>query len=84
MKTTAKKQNIIGLKEFRLNAEKYITRIQKGESFTILKRSTPVFKITPLENTEAEIWETVVDFTEINPKGISAKELIKTIRSIHG
>jgi antitoxin (DNA-binding transcriptional repressor) of toxin-antitoxin stability system len=72
MKTTTKKQNIIGLKEFRLNAEKYIMRIQKGESFTILKRSTPVFKITPLENTEAEIWETVVDFTEINPKGISA------------
>ncbi len=82
MKTLNKKQNIIGLKEFRLNAEKYIARIQKGESFTILKRSTPVFKITPIEDTE--IWETIVDFTEINPEGISAKDLIKKIRSIHG
>jgi len=79
---TKKKQNIIGLKEFRLNAEEYISRIEKGESFTVLKRSTPVFKLTPVD--DEELWETVIDFTEINPDGVPAEEVIKAIRAVHG
>lgn len=82
MKTTKKKQNIIGLKEFRLNADKYISRIEKGESFTVLKRSNPVFKLTPVD--DEEMWETVVDFTEINPEGVPAEDVIKAIRAVHG
>lgn len=82
MKTTKKKQNIIGLKEFRLNADKYISRIEKGESFTVLKRSNPVFKLTPVD--DEEMWETVIDFTEINPDGVPAEDVIKAIRAVHG
>jgi antitoxin (DNA-binding transcriptional repressor) of toxin-antitoxin stability system len=82
MKTTKKKQNIIGLKEFRLNADKYISRIEKGESFTVLKRSNPVFKLTPVD--DEEMWETVVDFTEINPEGVPVEDVIKMFKEIHG
>ncbi|MCB9805830.1 hypothetical protein H6775_01565 [Candidatus Nomurabacteria bacterium] len=82
MKTTKKKQNIIGLKEFRLNADKYISRIEKGESFTVLKRSNPVFKLTPVD--DEEMWETIIDFTEINPDGVPAEDVIKAIRAVHG
>lgn len=81
MKTT-KKHNIIGLKEFRLNAEKYISRIEKGETFTVLKRSTPVFKLTPVE--DEEMWETIIDFTEIKPEGVSAEDVIRVLEEIHG
>lgn len=82
MKTVKKKQNIIGLKEFRLNAEKYISRIEKGESFTVLKRSNPVFKLTPVD--DEEMWETIIDFTEINPEGIPIEDVLKAFKKIHG
>jgi len=82
MKNTKKKHNIIGLKEFRLNAEAYIARIEKGESFTVLKRSNPVFKLTPVE--DEELWETIVDFTEINKEGVPAEDVLKALRATHG
>ena len=82
MKTTNKKQNIIGLKEFRLNAEKYISRIEKGESFTVLKRSSPVFKLTPVD--DEELWETIIDFTEINPEGVPVEDVLKMFKKVHG
>ncbi len=79
---TISKANIIGLKEFRQNADSYIKRINKGESFTVLKRSEPVFRLTPVD--DEEMWETVIDFTKINKKGISARDVLKSIESIHG
>lgn len=82
MNTTTKKQNIIGLKEFRQNADAFIKRINKGESFTVLKRSKPVFKLTPVD--DEDLWETVIDFTEINPSGVPAEDFIKALRKVHG
>lgn len=79
---TKSKTNIIGLKEFRQNADSFIQRINKGESFTVLKRSEPVFKLTPVD--DEEMWETVIDFTDINKNGVSAKDILKSIKSVHG
>jgi antitoxin (DNA-binding transcriptional repressor) of toxin-antitoxin stability system len=76
------KTNIIGFKEFRESAEKYISRINAGESFTVLRRSKPIFKITPIE--DEEIWETVADFTLINPAGVPVRDLIKALRKNNG
>lgn len=76
------KKKIIGLKEFRQNTEAFIDRVNKGESFTVLKRSNPVFKIIPIE--DEEIWETVIDFTKMNKKGVKVQDVIKAIKSIHG
>jgi|GEM_PF-1932236 len=38
---------IIGLKELRQNATEIAERAQKGERFTVVKRSKPVFTISP-------------------------------------
>lgn len=38
---------IIGLKELRQNATEIAERALKGERFTVVKRSKPVFEISP-------------------------------------
>ncbi len=66
-------EKIIGVKELRENLEKYISQVNKGDSFIVVKRSKPVFKITPL-NEETDQWETVVDFTKIKKHGVCLKD----------
>ncbi|MBI2045950.1 MAG: hypothetical protein HYT28_00815 [Parcubacteria group bacterium] len=73
---------IIGLKELRENTEKYISQIKKGKSFTVLRRSHPVFQIMPPE--DGGEWETFVDFTLFEDNGISAKELLLRLKKLHG
>lgn len=82
MATKATK-NTVGLKELRENMETYIKRVQKGDSLTVFRRSTPLFKITPVDDDEAQ-WETVIDFTEINPNGVSGRDVMKAIKKIDG
>ncbi|MDP2812163.1 MAG: type II toxin-antitoxin system prevent-host-death family antitoxin [bacterium] len=67
--------SIIGLKDLRQNMDTYIRRIKKGDSFIVVKKSQPVFKITPLE--QEENWETVVDFTKIKKGGVDIDEVLK-------
>lgn len=38
---------IIGIKELRQHATQIADRVQRGEHFTVVKRSKPVFDITP-------------------------------------
>lgn len=82
MKTIAKTTNIVGVKELRVNLNKYISEVNTGKSFIVVRRSEPVFKISP--PMEEELWETAVDFTEFNENGISAKELLKRLKRLHG
>jgi len=42
---------IIGLKELRQNASQIAERAQNGERFTVVKRSKPVFEISPVQAT---------------------------------
>lgn len=78
-----KKQRIVGLKELRENMESYIKRVEKGESITVMRRSTPIFNISPVDDDESG-WETVIDFTEINPRGVPAQDVLKAIKRLHG
>ncbi len=78
-----KKQRIVGLKELRENMESYIKRVEKGESITVMRRSTPIFNISPVDDDESG-WETVIDFTEINPRGVSGHEILKRLKKLHG
>ena len=41
---------IIGLKEFSQNAGKIAERVAKGERFTVVKRSKPIFEISAPSN----------------------------------
>ncbi len=82
MKTVTKQKHIIGLKDLRENMETYITRVRKGESLTIVRRSEPIFRITPVDADDDTGWETVIDFTKIRKGGVPAEEVLAAIRNI--
>jgi len=48
------KNAIVGLKELRENMEEYINQIGKGKSFTVVRRSKPVFNVTPVADTHEQ------------------------------
>ncbi len=68
----------VGLKELRENMEKYSRRVKKGESLIVMRRSTPLFKISPVED-ETDEWEEIVDFTKIKRGGVDIKDLLSRI-----
>ena len=83
MATVAKKlHRIIGLKELREIMGTYISKVEKGKSFTVVRRSRPVFRLMPVDEWGDEgTWETVLDFRKEG--GIPIKKLIKALeRSI--
>jgi prevent-host-death family protein len=81
MTRAKQKTTTVGLKDLRMNLEKYISRINKGESFTVIRRSQPVFRIAPVD--EEDAWQTVVDLTEINKNGVSAREVLRTLKQLN-
>lgn len=85
MKTiNIKTHQVVGLKELRENMEEYISRVKKGASFTVARRSQPIFEISPVGAEDESLWETIVDFTTINPNGVSAKEVLRALKKLHG
>ncbi len=74
---------IIGLKELRENTETYIKRVNRGESITVMRRSTPLFRLTPID-TEESGWEPVADFTAIDKEGVSARDILAALKKMHG
>lgn len=71
-------KNLIGLKELRKNANLYISEVQKGKSFIVVRRSKPIFKLSsPDEATE--LWESVVDFTKVKRGGVGLKDLLSRL-----
>ncbi len=79
MRTSAK--NIIGFKDFRVNSKKYLDKIKKGESFLVMQRSKPVFKMVPVDEWGDEgVWKTLIDFTKIRKGGIPADELLDRMK----
>jgi len=67
-------ENIIGLKDLRQKMPEYAKKVKAGKSFIVVKRSKPLFKISPIE--ENEIWEPVIDFTKIKKGGIDIDDLL--------
>jgi prevent-host-death family protein len=68
------KKSIVGLKELRENIGTYIKAVEKGESFIVVKRSRPIFKMSAVDDNSA--WEEVVDFTKIKKGGVDIKEVL--------
>jgi antitoxin (DNA-binding transcriptional repressor) of toxin-antitoxin stability system len=66
----------IGLKDLRLNVERYAKAVEKGESFIVMRRSKPLFVINPIGG---EGWEEVIDFTKIRKGGIDVRDLLKRL-----
>jgi antitoxin (DNA-binding transcriptional repressor) of toxin-antitoxin stability system len=78
MSTKTPSPKNVGLKELRENMEAYISRVHKGETITVYRRSTPLFKISPVDEDEDE-WETVIDFVKETGAGVPIAELIASI-----
>lgn len=72
------KRSIIGLKELRENVDTYIGEVRKGRSFTVVRRSKPVFKISPPEEDES-LWEPVIDFTRIRRGGVPIADILSRL-----
>lgn len=71
-------EKVIGLKELRERADTYIRQAARGKSFLVVRRSRPIFRITPPEEAP-ELWETAVDLTKVKRGGIALKELLKRL-----
>ena len=80
--STKNSQKNIGLKELRENMEQYIKRVDNGESLTIYRRSTPLFKMTPISDDDDERnWESVIDFVKETGKAMPMEELLASMKS---
>ena len=66
---------IIGLKDLRENTDTYLAQIKKGHSFLVMRRSEPVFKMSPVDEDE-ELWERVIDFTKIKKGGVALDQIL--------
>ena len=82
MATKIAKHTIVGLKELRNNMEKYIQRVNHGEHFTIVRRSKPIFQLSPVDkwgDTVGE-WEPVVDFRDAKGRGMRVREFVTLVQ----
>lgn len=70
-------KNIVNLRDLRENVATYAMRVQQGESFVIIKRSKPLFKISPIED---DLWEAIIDFTKIQRGGVDINELLARLQ----
>lgn len=78
------KTNIIGLKELRVHMNDYITQIENGRSFVVVRKSKPVFTISAPDDDEAG-WRVLADFTKIHKDGVDGREILKRLRKMnHG
>ncbi len=73
-----KNNNIVGLKELRQNLESYIAKVKRGQSFTVVRRSKPVFKMSSPEE-DVELWEAIVDYSKIKKGGVALADLLSLL-----
>jgi prevent-host-death family protein len=74
------KNSIIGLKDLRENMDNYISQVKKGKSFVVVRKSKPVFKLSPLDEWGDDgAWEKVVDFTKIKKGEVSLADVVSRI-----
>ena len=72
-------ENIIGLKEFRADVEKYVAVAEKGIPVIVMRRSRPFFKISAIQKND-ETWEEVIDFTKIEKGGVSIPDILSRLK----
>lgn len=70
-------RDTVSLKELREQFPKYIEAVASGRSFTVLKRSKPIFQIGPVADDGS--WQTIVDFTAVADRGVDADELLAAL-----
>lgn len=82
MKTVTK--NVVGLKELRENMDLYISGVEKGRSFVVVRRSQPIFRLAPVDVWGDEgVWETVIDFVKFKKGGVPLDEVISSLKRLN-
>lgn len=71
--------SIISVKQLRQDLAKYVAAVEAGRSFTVVKRSRPIFKISPPTEPAEERWEEVIDFTKIEKGGVDIAEVLSRL-----
>ena len=75
---------IIGLKELREHTEDYISQVGKGRSFVVVRKSKPVFKLSPVDEWGDEgVWENVLDFSKMKNGGMPAEDFLKIVKKFN-
>jgi prevent-host-death family protein len=72
-----KTSSTVSLKQLREEFPKYIDAVEKGQTFTVLKRSKPIFQIGPVADDGQ--WQTIADFTAIQAQGVPADDILKQL-----
>jgi prevent-host-death family protein len=72
---------IIGLKELRENMATYVREVDKGRSFTVVRKSRPIFKVVPVDEWGDDgKWTTLLDFSKQG--GIEVRKLLAMMRKV--
>lgn len=87
MTTQENTTNIIGVKELRQNLDKYVLAVARGQSFTVVRRSKPIFSLQkPITYDEwgdpTGKWETIIDFRDIQSGGVPAQEVLEALHNL--
>lgn len=69
----------LGFRELRENSDRIIAEVAKGKTFLVKRKSKPLFRIVPVQE---EVWETVIDFTEVGRWGVKAGDVLRAIDDI--
>lgn len=56
----------------------YEKKIASGATFLVLKKSKPIFRISPVFEQESE-WEEAIDFTKMKKGGVAIEDLLKRL-----
>lgn len=70
---------MVKLKDLRTNLDKYLSKLDKVEGFTVIRRSEPIFNISPVKNSADDLWETVIDFTRLKKGGVHIKDILSRL-----
>ena len=70
---------VIKLKDLRTNLDRYLSKLDKVEGFTVIRRSEPIFNISPVKNSVDELWEPVIDFTRLKKGGIQINDILSRL-----
>lgn len=79
IESNPKKMREIGFRELRLKADDVVKAVRAGDSFVVKRNSEPLFRIMPLEE---EVWQTVIDFTEIDTQGVVIDDVLSAMEEL--
>lgn len=70
---------IVGLKEFREKLPAYEKKVAEGVSFVVVKKSRPIFRVSPVDQQSDDLWEEVIDFTKFKKGGVAIEDLLSRL-----